>query len=124
MVDGLRAGEYICCTAHNKKSEEVLILALVEAIGFGVLILAWCKADSRESGEELTGGWTFMLVAFGVLALAAYLFKSRGFGKGLISLLYAAGFWIGMTVANFVVGFATLMILAMMGVDIKRFILK
>ena len=52
----------------------------------------WSKLDSAERGEELSHGWTFVIVALGVFAFVPYLFKSRGFIKGIISVLYMLGF--------------------------------
>lgn len=71
------------------------VLILAETIGFGILILAWCKADSDERGEDLSSGWKFMLVFLGVLTLTAYLFKSRGFARGLLAVGYSLAFILG-----------------------------
>jgi len=79
------------------------VIFLASAIGYGILILSWCKADSQERGDELSSGWTPMLVVFGWLALIAYLFKSRGFAKGLLAVLYTFGFAIGTLVFDLIV---------------------
>ncbi|HEV7700753.1 MAG TPA: hypothetical protein VGO43_11035 [Pyrinomonadaceae bacterium] len=68
------------------------IFLVIGAIGYGVLILAWAKADSHERGEELPSGWKFMLVVLGGFTLIAYFFKTRGFARGLLSIAYMIGF--------------------------------
>ena len=77
---------------ESGRPEYSIIPLLVGSIGYGVLLLMWSKQDSAERGEELSHGWTFVIVALGVFAFVPYLFKSRGFIKGIISVLYMLGF--------------------------------
>lgn len=79
------------------------IFLVVGAIGYGVLTLAWVKADSGERGEELTSGWKFMLVFLGIFALIVYFFKTRGFPRGLLSIVYMIGFAIFSVIFNAIV---------------------
>jgi hypothetical protein len=79
------------------------IPAIVFMLGYGVLMLAWAKADSEERGEELSSGWKFMMVFLGFFSLCAYLFKTRGFLRGLLSILYAIGFGVGLLVFEVII---------------------
>ena len=69
-------------------------------IGYGVLILGWTIADSRERGETLSHSWKFVLVAFGFFALLVYFFKSRGFVKALLAILHTLGFMVLTLILN------------------------
>jgi multisubunit Na+/H+ antiporter MnhB subunit len=91
-----------------------IVLILAETIGFGILILAWCKADSDERGEDLSSGWKFMLVFLGVLTLTAYLFKSRGFARGLLAVGYSLAFILG----NFIFDYMIMIVLFLIRVAI------
>ena len=77
---------------NNPQIEQVF--SLLTAIGYGILILIWCKIDSNERNENLGSGFRILLVIFGVFALIYYLFKSRGIKNGFISSGYALLFFI------------------------------
>jgi hypothetical protein len=83
--------------------EMLLILFVIAAFGYGVLLLAWCRADSDERGEELSSGWKFMLVLLGFLTFIAYLFKTRGFVRGLLAIVYSLAFVIGVYILDIIV---------------------
>ena len=76
------------------------IVTFFTAIGYGFLILLWCSLDSRERNENLGQGFRILLIVFGALALLFYLFKSRGFKKGLVSTGYALLFFLGLVIVG------------------------
>src|SRR6187401_1455467 len=55
------------------------IIAVINVFGWGLGLLAWCKADSRVRGYQLHRSFPLAVVLFGQLALLYYLFRSRGF---------------------------------------------
>jgi hypothetical protein len=76
------------------------IITFFTAIGYGIFILLWCSFDSRERNEDLGAGFRILLVIFGAFALLFYLFKSRGFKKGLISIGYLLLFLLILVLVN------------------------
>jgi hypothetical protein len=77
----------------DENSGATRILDVVVTIGINIAAFAWCRVDSRQRGYELHKLFPFAIIVFGALALLYYLFRSRGFLRGLISiawlLLYA-----------------------------------
>ena len=61
-------------------------LSVINVLGWGIGMLAWCKADARERGYLLHGKFPLAIVLFGTFTLIYYLFRSRGFGRGLIGV--------------------------------------
>lgn len=76
------------------------IVSLCTAVGYGLLILMWCKIDSNQRGENLGAGFRFLVVIFGVFALVYYLFKSRGLKQGFMSVAYALLFFIAIVLVG------------------------
>jgi hypothetical protein len=62
------------------------ILNFVSIIGFNLLIFAWCHYDALERNEPFGAGWRLLVILLGIFALFIYLFKTRGFKHGLISI--------------------------------------
>jgi len=56
------------------------------AIGSNFLVFAWCHYDSLERNQTLGIGWRVLIIFLGIFALLIYLYKSRGFKQGLISI--------------------------------------
>ena len=79
------------------------ILTFISVIGTGFCILLWCNLDSGERDEKLGTNFRFLLVLFGVFALIVYLFKSRGFKRGLIAVGYLLLVFAGYILASAVV---------------------
>ncbi len=75
-------------------------LTFISVIGTGFCILLWCNLDSDERNEKLRAGFRFLLVLFGVFALIVYLFKSRGFKRGLIAVGYLLLVFAGYVLAS------------------------
>jgi len=96
---------------HTGAAHLSVVVILIGAIGYGILILTWCKADSREHGEELGAGWNLYVLVFGVFALFAYLFKSRGLVRGFLGILYSLGFVVVMLIFDIIVVLIASMIL-------------
>ena len=73
------------------------IQTLAYAIGAGLALFYWCRADSRMRGFTLPKHFPLAIVVLGFLTLMWYLFKTRGFkgmlvtgGKGFLLLLAMA----------------------------------
>jgi len=79
-------------------------ISILTAVGFGVGILIWCKADSQERNIPLSSGFRIAVVIFGLFALIYYLFKSRGFKRGFVSTGYALLFGLILFMINVIVG--------------------
>lgn len=62
------------------------ILNIFFVIGFNFLMLLWCSYDSTERGEKISSKFVLMMVLFGIFTLIYYLFRTRGFSSGLISV--------------------------------------
>lgn len=62
---------------------------LITISGYGILVLGWCYYDSLERDEPLGTGFRVLIVLLGVLPLFIYLIKSRGFKRGLLSIVIA-----------------------------------
>jgi hypothetical protein len=65
--------------AFNGNPFVAALIALTELFGWGVCMLAWIKADSRERGYRLHRRFPLIIVLFGTFALIYYLLKPRGF---------------------------------------------
>jgi len=74
-----------------------------------VATIYWCKADAEQRNFEFTIGQGVLIFLFAIIGLPNYLLKSRGFGKGLIAIIYALLFWALM----FIVSIVTLLALSL-----------
>jgi hypothetical protein len=63
------------------------VMELILVFGLCVCMYAWCRFDSDARGYDLHGKFVYAVVIFGHLALFYYLFRSRGFGGGALSIL-------------------------------------
>ena len=85
-------------------SENAFLAATIfAALGFTVGVLIWCHIDARERGISLGGGFRILMILVMPVALIYYLFKSRGFAGGLVSIGWSIGFFIVLIVVNVVV---------------------
>lgn len=78
----------IVALRYESNSSVEQILLFVSMLGTGFCILLWCSLDTAERNEKLGAGFRFLLVLFGIFALIVYLFKSRGFKRGLTAFGY------------------------------------
>ena len=66
---------------------------LISILVLNILEFMWCRIDSRERSYKLHRFFSYSVIIFGILAVIYYLFRSRGFRGGLVSvawiLLYA-----------------------------------
>jgi hypothetical protein len=73
----------------------VAVFDLAAGIALNVLGLMWARIDAGERRYELSRYFTVAVILLGVFAIAYYLFRSRGFEKGLAStgllVLYLIG---------------------------------
>jgi hypothetical protein len=71
------------------------IFDLAAGIALNVLGLMWARIDAGERRYELSQYFTVAVILLGVFAIAYYLFRSRGFEKGLaatgLMILYFIG---------------------------------
>ncbi len=92
-----------------------LLSDIALALGLNIFELMWCRMDSRERSYELHRHFTFAVVIFGVLALLYYLFRSREFRSGLISMAWLVLYVIALIVVSSVVSGLAIMILILLG---------
>jgi hypothetical protein len=88
-------------------------LSVINMLGCGVWMLAWIKADSRERGYALHRRFPLIVVVFGIFALIYYLFRSRGFLRGLAGVAYFLLFSILTLITAVVAGSLVLIIMVM-----------
>ncbi|MGE0247545.1 MAG: hypothetical protein AB7Q37_18125 [Pyrinomonadaceae bacterium] len=88
----------------------------IAGIGFNILTFAWCRIDSKERGYRLHRYFVFATIVFGLLALLYYLFRSRGFRGGLISIGWFLLYTVLSTVVSGAFAIIILLTLASIGV--------
>lgn len=91
----------------GSRSRYELLINIATGIGMNILTLAWCKIDARERNYRLSKHFPLFVVLLGIFALVYYLLRSRGIGRGLISIGWLIGYmvtvFITLTVAILVV---------------------
>jgi hypothetical protein len=95
----------ICLWAGGFSQQVGGLVLLIFAVGNAVAILLWCHQDATEYGVKLGPGFRILTILLGPIALVYYLFKSRGFVRGLVATGYAALYFLGIIAANFLVNF-------------------
>ncbi len=96
----------------GEKSSTYLIVYYVTAIITNVLVFVWCFYDALERNQPLEKIWRFLIIIFGIFALLAYLFKTRGFIQGikaigiclLIFLLASIGSGVILAMVSLIIG--------------------
>jgi hypothetical protein len=63
------------------------IIPLISAFVGLVLVLMWVIIDAREHNFKRSALFNILVVAITVLSVPYYLFKSRGFAKGLLAVI-------------------------------------
>ena len=63
------------------------IIPLTSAFVGLVLILMWVIIDAREHKFKRSALFNILIVAITILSVPYYLFKSRGFAKGLLAVI-------------------------------------
>lgn len=77
---------------------------LIFVVAFNFIMLLWCSYDSLErDGERLSSKFVLMIVIFGVFTLIYYLFRSRGFSAGLISIGKLILFFVVLTIGSAII---------------------
>jgi len=84
------------------------LTTVLTSIGYGIALLAWCKADSREREYSLSEKFPYAVVILGSFAMVYYLFRSRGFIKGIAGVGSFVLFVVGMYIVSAVFGIFTL----------------
>ncbi len=82
LVDWMAAGSMIVYQ----------VTSIFTAIGYVVGTLIWCHIDARDRNVPLGQGFRILVILLGPIALIYYLFKSRGFTRGIISVAWMVGF--------------------------------
>ncbi|HRI04884.1 MAG TPA: hypothetical protein PLL77_14185 [Pyrinomonadaceae bacterium] len=62
------------------------ITDLIGGLVLNIFTYVWIRMDSQERRYELHRFFSYAVVVFGTLALIYYLFRSRGFRGGVVSL--------------------------------------
>lgn len=83
--------------------------------GYGLAIYSWCQFDSRERGFQLSDWFSYLVVLFGTLALVYYLFRSRGFLRGLVALGLFILLIIGMLLIEVIFGIFLGIVMVLLG---------
>ena len=77
------------------------------ATGSNLMAYMWCRIDSDERGYKLHRLFTYAIIIFGVLALLYYIFRSRGFGRGVGAvvalIIYVACTYIAVSIVALVI---------------------
>ena len=89
----------------------VSVFDLAAGIALNFLGLMWAKVDAGERRYELSRYFTVAVLLLGVFAIVYYLFKSRGFEKGLAATGLMVVYFIGVV---FVIGILTGLIAAVL----------
>ena len=87
------------------------VFDLAAGIALNVLGLMWAKIDAAERRYELSPHFTLAVVLLGFVAIIYYLFKSRGFEKGLAATGLMVLYFIGLVV---IIGIAAGLIAAVL----------
>ena len=77
-------------------------VSILTAIGYTVGTLIWCHIDAQERNINLGPGFRILLIVLGPIALIYYLFKSRGFFRGFISLGWMTAFFVLILLLNMI----------------------
>jgi hypothetical protein len=89
------------------RSRYVLLLDIASGIGMNILALAWCKIDAKNRNYQLSKHFPLFVVLLGIFTLIYYLLRSRGIGRGLISIgwlvVYIVTVFVALTVAVLIV---------------------
>lgn len=92
------------------------VVDVMGTLGLNILAFAWCRIDSRERGYKLHRYFSYAVVILGTLALLYYLFRSRGFRRGLVSTGWLVLYILLCLVAALIVATVILVVLAVIGV--------
>ena len=77
------------------------------------LFLRLCRLDSRERGYPLSPRFPYAVVIFGTLSLIFYLFRSRGFARGLGSAAIFFAFLIALFIIDAVFAAIVLVLISL-----------
>ncbi len=92
------------------------LLDIVATLASNILAFAWCRADSRERGYRLHRLFAYSVVIFGTLAFLYYLFRSRGFYGGAVSLGWLVIYVVCSLISSFLVALVLIIPLILFGV--------
>lgn len=103
LVAAATAGQFLYVVFAILAERNIYIstaLAVAVTLGYGIAILAWCRFDSRERGYPLSPRFAYAVVNFGTFSLIFYLFRSRGFARGLGSVAIFFAFLIALFIID------------------------
>jgi len=78
------------------------IIPLISAFVGLVLVLMWVIIDAREHNFKRSALFNILIVVITILSVPYYLFKSRGFTKGLLAVVGFFSFMVLWTVVQVV----------------------
>ena len=78
------------------------LVDLVFAVFFTVAVFLWCQIDARERGAAVGPFFAIGLLVFGPFAVMYYLFRTRGFQRGLVAIAWMLFFGLVVFIASFI----------------------
>jgi hypothetical protein len=72
-------------------------------VGYVVALILWIHADARERNIPLSAGFRLAVIFLGLFTLTYYLFRSRGFKGGFISIGWLLLYFIALLVLSIIV---------------------
>jgi hypothetical protein len=76
---------------------------ILSGIGYVVGLILWVHADARKRNIPLSAGFRIAAIIFGFFALIYYLFRSRGFSGGFISIGWLLLYIVALLVLSIIV---------------------
>lgn len=77
------------------------------AFGSNLIAYMWCRLDSDERGYQLHRLFSYAIIIFGLAALFYYIFRSRGFNRGVrfvvVLIIYVACIYIVVSIVALVI---------------------
>jgi hypothetical protein len=102
MIASVIAGMVI-----GSRSPYIAFFDIAAGVTLNILAFSWCKIDAKEREYQLSKHFPLFVVLLGIFTVMYYLLRSRGVGRGLISIgrliLYIAGLFIALLVMVVVV---------------------
>jgi hypothetical protein len=95
----------------GEKTSAAQLVDFLSIIGLNMLVFAWCHYDSLQRNQPFGKGWGFSILLFGSLALIIYLFKSRGFKQGAVSVGKALLIFLAMILSSTLAMLITVLVL-------------
>jgi hypothetical protein len=76
------------------------LISILTGVAFSVCILLWCHTDAAERNVKIGYGFRIAVILCAPIALAYYLFKSRGFIEGIVAFAKGFVFYLVVSIAS------------------------